>query len=321
MAKLEQSRGKFGKRALTDASKRFASEAITEKLSQTLIQEFSKLGIEYVKIKLNERGDKGKIKHTLLLDIPKNTAIRDVLSEGEQRSLALAAFFAEVTIAEHKGGIIFDDPVSSLDHHRRSLVAKRILEESSKRQVIVFTHDAVFLDYLSSYAENQNQKSSIFNLVWESSKSGVVVSGLPWDQEKYTVRIDTLKKEASAIKNGWSAYPSEEQKLRLAKTYSLLRATVERVVEDFILSGVVKRFREYINLKQLESVVGLTSGEEKELQKIFKNCCAVTEAHDPPPFQQASTKRPIDLESDIGDLEALINKIRDRRKSQSQPSV
>jgi hypothetical protein len=50
-------------------------------------------------------------------------------------------------------GIVFDDPVSSLDYQWRSAVARRVVEESRRRQVVVFTHDVVFLLALKLFAE------------------------------------------------------------------------------------------------------------------------------------------------------------------------
>ena len=44
----------------------------------------------------------------------------------------------------HRSAIVFDDPVLSLDHRWRKRVAKRLVEETKNRQVIVLTHDLVF---------------------------------------------------------------------------------------------------------------------------------------------------------------------------------
>jgi hypothetical protein len=41
-------------------------------------------------------------------------------------------------------GIVFDDPVSSLDHMRREQIARRLAREAKVRQVNVFTHDLAF---------------------------------------------------------------------------------------------------------------------------------------------------------------------------------
>jgi len=64
----------------------------------------------------------------------------EVLSEGEQRALALACFLAELSEIGSDHGIIVDDPVSSLDHTRMQAVAERLAGEAANgRQVVLFT--------------------------------------------------------------------------------------------------------------------------------------------------------------------------------------
>src|SRR3546814_17098979 len=75
-----------------------------------------------------------------------------VLSEGEQSCVALAAFLTELATAQHKSALVFDDPVTSLDHRWREKVADRLVEESATRQIIVFTHDMVFVNDLHDKA-------------------------------------------------------------------------------------------------------------------------------------------------------------------------
>ena len=68
--------------------------------------------------------------------------------------MAIGSFLAELWVAGHKGAIVFDDPVSSLDHQRKRQIAKRLGEESKVRQVIVFTHDLPFLALLVEEVED-----------------------------------------------------------------------------------------------------------------------------------------------------------------------
>lgn len=57
----------------------------------------------------------------------------------------LLPFLAELATTDTASAIVFDDPVSSLDHVHRDKVAERLANESLSRQVIVFTHDIAFL--------------------------------------------------------------------------------------------------------------------------------------------------------------------------------
>ena len=70
-----------------------------------------------------------------------------ILSEGEQKVLAISDFISEMRLSEINKGIIFDDPVTSLDDYRKNEIGKRLVEESIKKQVIIFTHDLVFVSF------------------------------------------------------------------------------------------------------------------------------------------------------------------------------
>ena len=48
--------------------------------------------------------------------------------------------------------LVFDDPVSSLDHRWRGQVANVSWKKRRNRRVIVFTHDLVFVNDLNDHA-------------------------------------------------------------------------------------------------------------------------------------------------------------------------
>src|SRR5690606_41969744 len=75
-----------------------------------------------------------------------------ILSEGEQKVIALADFIAETNITTINKGIVFDDPVTSLDEERKSTIAKRLVDLSTQKQVVIFTHDLVFVSSLINFA-------------------------------------------------------------------------------------------------------------------------------------------------------------------------
>jgi wobble nucleotide-excising tRNase len=117
-----------------------------------LNREFNALGVGSLRVSLQSRSAKGKPLHKLKLELSQAKSPRDILSEGEQRAIAMGSFLAEVSIGGGTGGIVVDDPVSSLDHKRRERVAARLVQEAEKRQVIIFTHDLYFLAVLMEEA-------------------------------------------------------------------------------------------------------------------------------------------------------------------------
>ncbi len=117
-------------------------KAVTARLMKTLNKEIDFFGLQCVH-SVSKKGAKGKTSHQLKLG--GNAVPSNVLSEGEQRVVSISAFLAELTTAGRNIPIIFDDPVSSLDHNFRERVAKRLVQEAKIRQVVVFTHDIVML--------------------------------------------------------------------------------------------------------------------------------------------------------------------------------
>lgn len=299
---------------ISDKSKEFASNAVTNTLKTSLDEEFRAVGIGHLKTKLKARNQKGVIKHQLILDLPTSNRLEQILSEGEQRAMALGAFLAELRLANHSGAIVFDDPVSSLDHKRRGFFAKRLAKESVNRQVVVFTHDVVFLDQLRGACEALNLSPSFCFLEANNGFYGNVSTGLPWAHKNYKERIDSLEKTQKQFeKLPWPTDPSEQLSGDMIRQYSFLRATIERVTQDFILNGAVQRFRDYIDVKRLEKVVGLEESEVAEILRLNQRCHDVTEAHDPSSVKNEPCPTCEEFRRDIADLKALIARIIDRR--------
>jgi len=261
----------------------------------------------------NIKGKKGEAKFGLRFVIPTSHKVVDIASEGEQRCVALAAFLSELSQASHQSALVFDDPVSSLDYWHREKIAARLVNESKSRQVIVFTHDAVFLHDLQSCAKHETDSSEIFHLEWSGNMPGKCIKGLPWDFKSADDRFDKLEKEQRTIAKTWNAVPNEENVLSIRRAYSWLRATLERIVEREIFADVVFRFRAYVDIKKLNGVIGFTQDECDELKRLNQRCNDVTDAHDAAQVKQAAIPIPDDLDKDIADAKKLLIAIRDRR--------
>lgn len=314
-AALEKCRPSLKTRSISDKSKEFATIAVTNKLKKALDQEFKDLGLEHIKTKLRERGVRGKMFHQLLLDLPTACKIDEILSEGEQRAIALGSFFAELTLANHSCGIVFDDPVSSLDHWRRRNVARRLVEEAKVRQVVVFTHDTSFLGQLCDELESAGVSHSMSFLEWRAGLPGYVNEGFPWDHQGYKERIDALEQAQSKLAKVWPTYPGEKEISEVRHQYDRLRATLERVIQDVVFNGVVKRYRDWIRVDSLEDVVGFDRAEYEAIEKLHKRSCDAVTAHDPSSAKAASVPTATDLGADIIALKAVVEAIRVRRKA------
>lgn len=301
--------------SLSKKAKDFASKAVSVELKKALDDELQVLNMAHVQTKLKERGTQGKMFYQLVLDIKSPKSLDEVLSEGEQRAIALASFFAELTQANHSCGVVFDDPVSSLDHWRRRNVAKRLVAEASRRQVIVFTHDTSFLGQLLDEVDSSGVPNAAHMLEWKDGAPGYVKPGLPFEHQKYTERIDNLEKAQAKLAMTWPTYPSEEDRRAMKNVYNELRATLERVIQDVVFNGVIKRYRDWIRVDALEGVVGFDKSEYETIDKLHKKCSDVVSAHDPASAKDASLPSASDLATDIALLKTLADTIKARRKA------
>ena len=313
-AVLVRCRNAIKTKPVSDKAKDFASNQVTGALKTALDTEFVALGVANIRTRIKERAVQGKMKHKLVLDIPNSVDLSLVLSEGEQRAVAIGAFLAELGMAGHSEGIIFDDPVSSLDHHRRKCVARRLVEESAKRQVIVFTHDTVFLGELRALLELKKTPNAIHHLEWQDSRPGTVRDGLPWDHMGYKERLEFHKRAEQRLAKSWSVYPNQDQVREMRQEYGRLRATTERVVEEVVLNGVLRRYTDYIQPGKLDTLASLPKPACDEIKRIYQKCHGITEAHDPASGATVSVPTPAELGKDIADLQAAIQVIIDARK-------
>jgi len=321
--RLQQCKVSLNTVGISRKSKEFASEFVTEEFRNAITQEFLHLGISHIKARISGKVEKGKPKHQLLLDLPTKVKMEQILSEGEQRAIALSSFLAELSLSNHKGGIVFDDPVSSLDHWRRQKVAQRLVDESKNRQVIVFTHDTVFL---SELLEQSKQISvpvpvTVNYLECRGDVPGYVNDGLPWEHKSVVDRIDKLEQAQRELAKTWQTYPNEEQQSRIRSLYSKLRATIELVVEKDVFCNVVSRYRNYVNIKLLPGVVEFDQNECDQINGLFQKCCDQTDAHDSPSNRQQTVPTPSELGLDIAQLNALVKSIKDRKSRKNACQV
>lgn len=320
-ASLVRCRPSLSTRAISNKSKEFASAAVTDELKKALDLEFKALGIGHIRTLLKERNTKGKMLHHLVLDIPTVIKTDEILSEGEQRAIAIASFLAELSLANHSCGIVFDDPVSSLDHWRRRDVARRLVEEAKSRQVVVLTHDTSFLGQLLDEIDVNSTPNEKRFLEWKGDASGCVIDGLPWDQQGYKARVDALEKSQSKLDKAWPTYPGETEIADVRQQYDRLRATLERVIQDVLFNGVIKRYRDWIRVDSLEKVVGFEHAEYAAIQQLHKRCCDRITAHDPSSAKAAPIPSAAELGLDIAELKNIISMIQARQKSTKSGAV
>jgi len=246
---------------ITSRLRDLTGQVVTEGLRKGLEKELKAIGGGHLPVRLEARGTKGRTQLYLQLrGAAPSVKVLEVFSEGEQRAVSLAFFLAEVGAAEHDGGIIFDDPVSSLDHLRRKYVAVRLTEEAQRRQMIVFTHDLVFLKELTTQAEEAGVQWAIRSVQRVAGAVGVTNADLPWRVKKLTDQVKALKGELPGLA-ALEAQGSEEYFVVAKAWIGRLRDAWERAVEERLLNRVVERFDPGVHTKRLDKMKKYFSAE------------------------------------------------------------
>ena len=301
--------------AITQKSTTVTRIAVTRKLKQSFQDELSKLAFRHVEVELKEvGGTEGVLYHKLVLTRAPGVELPKVVSEGEQRCLSIAAFFAELSTADDPSSIVFDDPVSSLDYRWREGVARRLVEEAKTRQTVVFTHDVVFLLVLNQFAGEEGVAKLDQHVRQLSIGAGVCAEELPWVALKVSKRIGHLRKlfqDAEKLhREGHQAVYEREA----SQIYGYLREAWERGLEEVLLGGVVERYRPSVQTQQVALISDITETDCKALETAMTKCSKWLPGHDQAAAASADIPEPASLKADIDALENWLSAIRNRRK-------
>lgn len=300
--------------AITQKSTSVTKTSVTSKLKKSFSDELENLAFRHVEVELKEAGGtEGVLYHKLVLTRAPGVELPRVVSEGEQRCLSIAAFFAELSTADDPSGIVFDDPVSSLDYKWREGVAKRLVFESQQRQVIVFTHDVVFLLLLKQFSEELNVEQLDQHVRQLSIGAGVCAEELPWVALPIRKKIGFLKNQyQDAEKLHRDGHQAAYEK-EASYIYGLLREAWERALEEVLLGGVVERYRPSVQTQQVIQVADITEEDCKVLSTAMTKCSKWLPGHDQAAAARAELPEPDALKTDIEELENWVSTIRKRR--------
>nr|WP_302328340.1 MULTISPECIES: AAA family ATPase [unclassified Sphingobacterium] len=236
----------------TNTEKSLSDKYFNQKYIDTFNEECQKLNGSFG-IEISTTGSAGKSSRQLKL---KGKKPNDVLSEGEQKVIAIADFLAEMHLSEVNKGIIFDDPVTSLDHKRKETIAQRLVEESDKKQVVIFSHDIVFVKYLESHGRNKykTDKTKVFvhSIVCSGRETiGVIeLQNTPLKDSTYTNSHIPKQYHIRAKKE---ADRSFAQNL-IRSGYGALRSCYEGIVVTKLLASTVQRYDTLVRVPNIRNV-------------------------------------------------------------------
>jgi energy-coupling factor transporter ATP-binding protein EcfA2 len=244
-----------------------------------------------------------------------NDSINSILSEGEQKIIALSNFLAECTIENRLNTIVFDDPVTSLDMNYRERIATKIAQLSQNRQIVVFTHDLSFLRLLiDTHESNTSSDCTIIGIDKYDGISGIVTDEIPYLAKNVQEKVDSIRRilnehDALALTDGHG------KGTKLDSARKRFRMLLERSVEEVLSNKTYERFNKNIHLKKgnLSGYIVTDQTDVDFLLGLF-NKYSMTE-HDGGTSTIPQLPSKSEIEQDIRDYATWKDSFKDRLKT------
>lgn len=224
---------RFSTRSITDLSEKAYNELITSHLISEFNNQLEKLGLNRHSVELIPANKKkGKVNMVIKVN---GHPIKGILSEGELKAIGLALFISECKLQQPSAPIILDDPVNSLDHQIAANLANVLM--SLKNQVIIFTHNRLFLDSFecskthhicknmnNGCNQNKGRHIYIYRVQDEGrNNKGVII----------TKELDSSMSYIRRAKSKLQKMPFNEQHTVAA----YLRNAIELIIDEIVFNG------------------------------------------------------------------------------------
>ena len=232
---ITSKKGRINSRPISLLSTKAHNELITERLAMTFKKKLEEIGLGRLGMNVQKAGNShGTYSTKLVLSNDENN-IQQVLSEGEQKGVGLAMFFAEIELQSGLSPIILDDPVNSLDHEIAKSFAQMLYKLNN--QVILFNHELLF----QSAFESMNHVCSNYDA------HGCTRLG----KHIYIYKTEEFNGDKGLIvpykKQNSKFYLDKAKKLSLIPPFSdnvesitnCLRHTVEHVIDEVIFRNQI----------------------------------------------------------------------------------
>lgn len=286
---------------------------LMSKLTAAIQSEIAGFDLTHIPFQISDNSTEGQSLFAVSLKSKASVANKEVLSEGEQRALALACFLAEAKASGGMHGLVVDDPVSSLDHGRIRRVAARLVQEASAgRQIIVFTHNILLYNELVDGAARA-RVPLLRNFIAKTESEGfglISETDEPWLLQPVTKRIETLRLKLKTY-NSVNDFSSEEWRRTVVDFYTALRETWERLVEEVLLGKVIERFVSDVKTQSLKGVV-VDNDDYATIYHAMKRA-SERSGHDMAAGRSVALPKPADMKADLDELDTYRGKAQKRR--------
>lgn len=260
-------------RAITELSKAASDQLVNQNFEKLFLEECSALRAPNLKVEFFGRQGRAQRRKVLSARCKPSK----VLSEGEQKVLAMADFLAEARLSGITAPVIFDDPVSSLDHRRINEVAQRVAHLAEDSQVVVFTHDILLATTLLSLFE-KSRRCTYYQVTDDEGKGKVTrATGPRWDT------LASLKKRVDETIQSAKLVDGEARAALVREGYGWIRSWCEVFTEKELLGGVTERYQPNVRMGGLPQIkIGALPAAIATVTRVFDDACRFIDSHSQP---------------------------------------
>lgn len=317
IAKLDAALKDTRQNAITSKNTALSEALITERLRARFAQEIDHLKLAGLAIELSQASSQNGIARfrISLIDSSSRNA-GDVLSEGEYRCVALAGFMAELATNDSGSGIIFDDPVSSLDHLHRESIANRLAQEGRTRQVIVFTHDLPFLFLLRNACTQVDDPADKTEIALRHIQKRLKTPGhcrneAPDKAQDAFSRLKAIRTHLANTRRQYVQDPDGTDWLITARgLIDSVRQTWEVAVEDAI-SPVLRTFSHKVDTKGFAKLSAIELEDAEIMRKQYGQCSVLL--HKTSDAMNPTAPTPEAIQEELDALEKWLKDVSDRQ--------
>jgi hypothetical protein len=289
-----------------------SEENITEVVRDAFTRETERLHLERVTI-AKTRADKGALLHQpKLVGARQNVTLPRVFSEGERTALGLAAFFTEANLDASKSALILDDPVTSLDHIRRGLVAERLVTFAETRQVVVFTHDVALVADLKRAAKAAGVSIGERSVTRGRGdrKPGACTETHPWKAKDVAERLGQLRTDLARIKRSAGTWDESTYENEVATWAGNLSETWERIFSQEIVGQVLTDGGLEVRPQMVKVLTLFTEKDERDFQASYSRVSLWAKRHDKSSLVNYVAPTTATLEGEIGLVDEWFRRVR-----------
>ncbi len=280
---LEAAKSAAATTGITKKILELSEESITEIVRDSFTRETERLRLERVTI-TRTRADKGALLHQpKLVGARQQVTLPRVLSEGERTALGLAAFFTEAHLDGSNSALILDDPVTSLDHIRRDLVATRLVALAENRQVILFTHDVAFVADLKREACAKGvsvAERSVTRSRADERKPGACTTKHPWKAKDVPARLNELRQELGRIRIEAGTWDEKQYDDAVAVWAGNLSETWERIFSQEIVGPVLAEGGLEVRPMMVKVLARFSDEDHREFEGSYGRTSQWAKRHD-----------------------------------------